>query len=95
VSGGVTKKSKMKEMTIAEASDFFDEHDIFEFDEVREVKDIKFRLQKKKYVGLDMKLFKKIRSKAKKLHKSEDLLIQEWLMEKVGYHCQQTVEKSS
>ena len=91
------KKSKMKEMTIAEASDFFDEHDIFEFDEVREreVKDIKFRLQKKKYVGLDMKLFKKIRSKAKKLHKSEDLLIQEWLMEKVGYHCQQIVEKSS
>ena len=51
MSGGVTKKSKMKEMTIAEASDFFDEHDIFEFDEVREVKDIKFRLQKKKYVG--------------------------------------------
>ncbi len=78
------KKSKHKEMTITEASDFFDEHDRFEFDEVREVTDIKFSLQKKKYVGLDMKLFKKIRSKAKKLHKSEDLLIQEWLIEKVG-----------
>jgi hypothetical protein len=78
------KKSKHKEMTITEASDFFAEHDIFEFDEVREVTDIKFSLQKKKYVGLDMKLFKKIRSKAKKLHKSEDLLIQEWLIEKVG-----------
>lgn len=71
-------------MTILEASDFFDEHDIFELNNVKEVTDIKFNLQKKKYVGLDMDLFKKIRSKAKKLHKNEDLLIQEWLMEKVG-----------
>ena len=78
------KKSKPKEMTISEASDYFDEHDIFEFEGVREVSDIRFRLQKKKYVGLDMELFKKIRSKAKKLHKSEDLLIKEWLSEKVG-----------
>lgn len=78
------KKNKYKEMTLAEASDFFDEHDIFEFGDVKEVTDIKFKLQKKKYVGLDMNLFKKIRSRAKKLHKSEDLLIKEWLMEKVG-----------
>ena len=78
------KKSRRREMTIIEASDYFDEHDIFEFKDVKEVADIKFRLQKKKYVGLDMELFKKIRSKAKKLHKSEDILIKEWLMEKVG-----------
>ncbi len=78
------KKSKHKEMTISEASDYFDEHDIFEFEDVREVTDIKFKLQKKKYVGLDMELFKKIKSKAKRLHKSEDVLIKEWLMEKVG-----------
>ncbi len=77
------KKSKYKEMTIAQASDFFDEHDIFEFSGVKEVTDIRFSLQKKKYVGLDMELFRKIQSKAKKLQKSEDLLIQEWLMEKV------------
>lgn len=31
-----------------------------------------------------MGLFKKIRSKARRLHKSEDLLIKEWLTEKVG-----------
>lgn len=78
------KRSKYREMTLEEASDFFEEHDIFEFEDVREVTDMKFRLKKKKYVGLDMELFKKIRSKAKKLHKSEDALIQEWLMEKVG-----------
>lgn len=78
------KKSSRREMTITEASDYFDEHDIFEFEDVKEVSDLKFKLQKKKYVGLDMELFKKIRSKAKKLHKSEDILIKEWLMEKVG-----------
>jgi hypothetical protein len=71
-------------MTISEASDFFDDHDIFEFENVVEVKDIKFDLKKKKYVGLDMSLFEKIKNKAKKLHISEDMLIQEWLMEKVG-----------
>lgn len=71
-------------MTISEAGALYDEHDIFEFDDVREVTDIKFSLQKKKYVGLDNELFKKIRSKAKKLHINEDALIQEWLKEKVG-----------
>lgn len=70
-------------MTILEASNYFDEHDIFEFDDVREVRDIEFKLQKKKYIGLDRELFEKIRSKAKKLRKSEDLLIKEWLTEKV------------
>jgi hypothetical protein len=78
------KKSKLKSMSISEASDYFDEHDIFEFEDIKEVTDVKFKLQKKKYVGLDMKLFKKIQNKARKLHKSEDSLIQEWLIEKVG-----------
>jgi hypothetical protein len=78
------KKSKHKEMTIAEASEYFDEHDIFDFEDIREVKDMKFRLQKKKYIGLDIDLFKKIKSRAKKLHKSEDLLIKEWLTERIG-----------
>ena len=77
------EKSK-RGMTISEASDFFDEHDIFEFEDVAEAKNIKFNLKKKKYVGLDMRLFEKIRNKAKKLHISEDMLIQEWLLEKVG-----------
>jgi len=78
------KKSKHKEMTILEASNFFDEHNIFEFDDVVEVKDIKFEFQKKKYIGLDMELFQKIRSNAKRLHIDEDTLITEWLIEKVG-----------
>ena len=78
------KKSKPKELTVAEASEYFDGHDIFEFKDVQETADISFKLEKKKYVGLDMALFKKIRNKAKRLHKSEDALIKEWLMEKVS-----------
>ena len=78
------KKSRLKEMTIAETSDFFDEHDMFEFEGVKEVTDIKFDLKKKKYIGVDMKLYKKIRSKAKKLHTDEDTLIKKWLEEKAG-----------
>ena len=78
------KKSKQKAISILESSDYFDEHDIFEFEDVREVTDVKFKLQKKKYVGLDIVIYNKIKSKAKKLHKSEDLLIKEWLLEKVG-----------
>lgn len=78
------KKSRLKSMTIAEASDFFDEHDLFETGDAKEVTVIRFSLKKKKYVGLDTELFKKIRNKAKRLHKSEDALIKEWLTEKVG-----------
>ncbi len=77
------RKSKLKSMTIAEASDYFDDHDIFEFEDTKEVTDMKFKLQKKKYIGVNMQLFKKIRNKAKKLHTSEETLIQKWLQEKV------------
>lgn len=71
-------------MTITDASDYFDEHDIFEFEEVMEVTDIKFDLKKKKYIGIDAELYKKIRSQAKKLHIDEDTLIRKWLEEKAG-----------
>lgn len=77
------RKSKLKSMTIAEASDYFDDHDIFEFENTKEVTDIKFKLQKKKYVGVNMQLFKKIQNKAKELRINEETLIQKWLQEKV------------
>ena len=70
-------------MTIYEASDFWDEHDFMEFDDIREVKNIKFDLKRKKYIGVDYELFKKIENKAKRLDKSSERLINEWLYEKV------------
>ena len=78
------EKSKTKSMTILEASDYFDEHDLFEFGEAGEVKNIRFEVIKKQYVGVDSALFIKIKNKAKKLHMNEDALINAWLKEKAG-----------
>jgi len=75
-------RSKGKDMSIYEASDFWDEHTFSEFDDVQEVKDIRFSLVKKKYIGVDTDLYSKIRKKARKLHMTEDILITEWLREK-------------
>lgn len=78
------KKNKaIKDMSLYEASDSWDEHDFGEFDDTKEVRNIRFSLKKKKYVGIDIKLYSLIRNKARKLHKSEDTLINEWLSEKV------------
>ena len=76
------KNKELKEMSIMEASDFWDEHDFSEFDDIKAVKDIRFSLEKKKYIGIDELLYSKIQKKAKKLHKSEEALIKEWLSEK-------------
>ncbi len=70
-------------MSIYEASAFWDDHDFSEFDDVQEVKDIKFHLIKKKYVGLELSVYAKIRKQARKLKITEDTLINEWLREKV------------
>ncbi len=78
------KNRKIKDMSINEASDFWDEHDFGEFDDVQEVNEMKFSFKKKKYVGIDMELYTIIKSKAKTLNKPEDALINEWLSEKVG-----------
>ncbi|MEK7845827.1 MAG: CopG family antitoxin [Nitrospinota bacterium] len=78
------KSKKIKEMSIYEASDFWDKHDFGECDDIKEVKGIQFSLKKKKYVGIDVDLYSLIKSKAKKLHKTEDILINELLGECVG-----------
>ena len=76
------KSKKIKDMSIYEASGFWDEHDFSEFEDIQEVADLRFSLKKKKYIGVNMSLYKKIKSKAKKLHIGEDDLINEWLREK-------------
>lgn len=79
-----SKKELKDEMSITEASDFWDEHDFFEFDDIHEVSDITFDIQKKKYIGLDLKLYKELEKVAKKMRKSCDSLVQDWLKEKVN-----------
>jgi len=76
------KNKDIKDMSIYEASDFWDEHDFGEFDDVEEVNEFQFSLEKKKYVSIDSDLYAIIKEKAKMLNKSEDVLINEWLSEK-------------
>ena len=78
------KSKNIKDMSIYQASDFWDEHDFEEFDDVREEKEMQFLLKKKKYVGIDTDLYAIIKNKAKALNKGEDALINEWLSEKAS-----------
>lgn len=78
------KSKKITDMSVYEASDFWDEHDFTQFKDVEEVKEIDFALKKKKYIPVDIILYKKIKQRAKQLHKTEDILINEWLRERVG-----------
>jgi hypothetical protein len=80
------KRSKsIPDMSIYEASNFWDEHDFFEFDDAAEVKDVKFSLSRKKYIGIDMDVYKQVKREAQRLHKTEDALIDEWLKEKTSH----------
>jgi hypothetical protein len=78
------KVKEPRDMSVYEASDYWDEHDVTEFKDVEEVRELRFVLKKKKYVGVDVGLYIKIKEKAKKLHTTEDTLVDEWLREKVG-----------
>ena len=79
------KNKEVKDMSIYEASDFWDEHDFSEFDDVMEVKDMRFSLSKKKYIGIDMGVYNQVRKEAQRLQKSEGALISEWLKEKMSH----------
>lgn len=78
------KNKDIKNMSINEASEYWDEHDFEECDDVQKVEEIKFSFKKKKYIGIDIELYSLIKNKAKSLDKPEDTLINEWLSEKAG-----------
>ena len=79
------KNKEIEDMSLNEASDFWDEHGFDEFEDVQEVEEIQFLLKKKKYVGIDSDLYALIKNKAKSLNKAEETLINEWLSEKAGF----------
>lgn len=68
-------------MTIEEASEFWDEHSLFEFEGIEEV-EVEFKLRKKQYVGIPLKLFKRLEQKAKKMNTSPEALLETWITEK-------------
>ncbi|MGH7594804.1 MAG: hypothetical protein ACREOI_00540 [bacterium] len=77
-----TKKTLPANMTIAEASEFFDEHSLLEFDGTEEV-DVKFKLKKKHYVGIDREMFKTLESQARRKKLSVEALLGIWIAEKI------------
>jgi len=73
-----------KNMTIREASGFWDEHEFGEFEDVQEVHDVQFKLRRKKYIGLDPDLYEIIRQKAAALKTSEEDVIRESIVGRTG-----------
>ncbi|MCG6536659.1 MAG: BrnA antitoxin family protein [Syntrophales bacterium LBB04] len=76
------KNKVIPDMSIYEATLFWDEHDFTEFEDVQETRELQFQLIKKKYIGVDMSLYAKVRKHARKLKISEEALIHQWLGEK-------------
>ncbi len=80
----MAKNKTIPDMTIAEASEFWDEHQFDEFSDVEEVYDVQFSLKRKKYVGIDADLYARVTAQAKQLHTTEERLIITWVGEKVN-----------
>ncbi len=77
------KKSTLPpNMTIQEASEFWDEHSLLKFDGTEKV-EVKFKLKKKQYIGIDREIFKKLEAQAKRKKLSVDALLGNWIVEKV------------
>ena len=71
-----------KNMTIEEASEFWDEHSLLEFDGTEEV-DVKFNLKKKQYIGIDREMFKEVEAQARRKKMSPEALLESWISEKI------------
>jgi hypothetical protein len=76
------KNSENRDMSVLEASEYWDEHDFAEGGDIEEVKDLEFALRKKKYVGIDIRLYARIRKSARRLRVPEEVLINKWLRER-------------
>lgn len=82
----MARNSKKKElpanMTIEEASAFWDEHSLLEFEGTEEV-NVKFKLKKKHYVGIDREVFKKLEAQARRQKLSVEALLENLIIEKI------------
>lgn len=75
------KKLLPKNMSVDQASEFWDEHSLFEYADTEEVS-VNFDLKKKRYVGIDRKTFKKIETQARRQKTSIEALLERWIAEK-------------
>ncbi|MFQ5603730.1 MAG: hypothetical protein ACE5HS_10720 [bacterium] len=78
------KKAKPPQnMTMAEASEFWDEHSLFEFEGTEEV-EVEFKLKRKQYIGIDLEMFKKVKAQARHMNMSPEALLEAWITEKIA-----------
>jgi len=71
-----------KTMSIQQASDFWDEHSLLEFEGTEEV-NVTFKLKKKQYIGLDREVFKRLNSQARRHKVTPEALLESWITEKI------------
>jgi len=71
-------------VSVHEASEYWDEHDFDESDGYSEVADFQFIPRKKRFVGIDTALYAHIVEKSRQLHVTEEALIHKWLQEKAA-----------
>jgi len=69
-------------MNSQEASEFWDEHSLLEFDGTKEV-DVTFQLKRKHYIGLDREVFKKLNAQARRQKVTPEALVESWITKKV------------
>jgi hypothetical protein len=75
------KPAPPKTMSIQEASDFWDEHSLLEFEGTEEVQ-VKFKLKKKQYIGIDRRIFKRLNAQARRHNVTPEALLESWITEK-------------
>ncbi len=80
--GGKKKGRLPKNMSLEEAGEFWDEHDIFEFGHFPEVK-VEFDLKKKRCVGIREEVFRLLESYARNEEVDIESLVEKWITEKI------------
>jgi len=76
------KPAPPKGMSIQEASDFWGEHSLLEFDGTKDV-DVTFQLKRKHYIGLDREIFKKLNAQARRQKVTPEALVESWIIKRV------------
>jgi hypothetical protein len=73
------KPDPPKVMSIQEASGFWNEHSLLEFDGTKEV-DVTFQLKRKNCIGLDREVFKKLNAQARRHRVTPEALVESWII---------------
>lgn len=68
-------------LTIEQASEFWDEHSLVDFEGTEKV-NVHFRLRRKRYVGIDTDMFKKLEARARRKNLTVEALLETWIADR-------------